>query len=91
MTVGISQQAKPLGAPIGMAVMPENTHDGKHMKAAYGQVKDDLSYGSTMIFDAGANHKDILDSIIDNGKHFLTRKRLNKSDDGLFARFSEDS
>lgn len=91
VTVGISQLAKPVGVPIGMTVMPGNTHDGKHMKATYGQVKDDLSDGSTMVFDAGANQKDILDTIIADRKHFLTRKRLNKSDDKIFAGFSEDS
>ena len=42
-----------------------------------------------MIFDAGANRKDILGMIIDDGKHFLTRKRL-KGDDAIFAMFSED-
>lgn len=71
--------------------MPGNTHDGKHMKATYGQVKNDLTDGSTMIFDAGANQKDILDGIIGDEKHFLTRKRLNKSDDKLFGDFSEDT
>lgn len=91
VTVGIAQLAKPLGVPVGMTVMPGNTHDGKHMKATYGQVKDDLSDGSTMIFDAGANQKDVLDGIIGDRKHFLTRKRLNKSDDKLFGSFSEDT
>ncbi|MFA6805175.1 MAG: transposase [Candidatus Methanomethylophilaceae archaeon] len=61
------------------------------MKETYRQVKDDLTYGSTMIFDAGANQKDILDSIIDDDRHFLTRKKLNKSDDKLFAQFSEET
>ncbi len=32
-----------------------------------------------------------MDGIIDDGKHFLTRKRLNKSYDRLFADFSEES
>jgi|GEM_PF-6152439 len=39
VTVGISRLAKPLGVPIGLTVMPGNTHDGKHMKATCGQVK----------------------------------------------------
>ena len=44
-----------------------------------------------MVFDAGVNQKDVLDAIIVDRKHFLTRKRLNKSDDMIFAGFSEDS
>lgn len=61
------------------------------MKATYGQAKDDPSDGSTMVFDAGANQKDILDVITADRKHFLTCKRLNKSYDKIFARFSEDT
>lgn len=89
--IGVSQLAKPLGVPIGMTVMPGNMHDGKHMKETYDQVKDDLSFDSTMIFDAGASQKDILDTIIYDRRHFLTRKQLNKSDDPIFAKFSEDA
>ena len=38
-----------------------------------------------MIFDAGANCKDVLDRIVLDGNNFLTRKKLNKSDDSLFG------
>ena len=89
VTIGISQLAKPLSVPVGMTVMPGNTHDGKHMKETYGQVKDDLAPDSMMIFDAGANQKDVLDMVVGDGKHFVTRKRLNKSDDKIFKGFSE--
>ena len=91
MTVGIAQLTKPLCVPIGMTVMPGNMQDGKHMRHTYDQVKDDLSRGSVMTFDAGASHKDVLDTIIADGRHFLTRKRLNKSDDRIFAEFSRDT
>ena len=87
--VGISQLAKPVEVPIGMTVMPGNTNDGKHMRSTYEQVSSDLTKDSMMIFDAGANRKDILDMVIEDGKHFITRKRLNKSDDKIFAKFSE--
>ena len=88
--VGISQLAKPLSVPIGMTVMQGNTNDGKHMRSTYEQVSSDLAKNSTMIFDAGANRKDILDMVIADGKHFITRKKLNKSDDKIFAKFSKD-
>ena len=89
--VGIAQLAEPLCVPVGMTVMPGNMNDGKHMRTTYDQVREDLTEGSTMIFDAGANRKDILDMIVGDGGHFLTRKRLNKSDDAIFARFSEET
>ncbi len=89
--VGISQLAKPVGVPIGMTVMPGNTHDGKHMLHTYDQVRRDLKEGSTIIFDAGASQKDVLETVTGDGKHFLTRKDLNKSDDAVFAGFSPDA
>ena len=91
MTIGISQLAKPLCIPIGMTVMPGNTHDSKHMIESYEQVKDDLGPGKTMIFDAGANCKNVLDQMIDDKNNFLTRKKLNMSDDKLFDTFSENT
>jgi len=69
--------------------MPGNMHDSKHMIGSYAQVKNDLGPGKTMIFDAGAYCKDLLDRMIDDGNSFLTRKKLNRSDDRLFASFSE--
>ena len=90
VTIGISQLAKPLGVPIGMTVMPGNTNDKKHMRFTYDQVKDDLTKDSTLTFDGGACGKDMLDRIIEDGKHFITIKRLNKSDDVIFEKFSED-
>jgi len=91
MTVGVAQAAKPLCIPLGLTVMPGNTHDSKHMAHSYGQVKGDLRKDTTMIFDAGANCKDVLDSIVDDGNNFLTRKKLNRSDDKLFGSFSKDT
>ena len=90
ISVGISKLAKPLGVPIGLTVMPGNTHDGKHMLETFGQVREDLPEGSTMIFDAGANNKTVLDTIVEDGKHYLTKKRFNRSDDAILAGFSED-
>lgn len=88
---GVAQLAKPLGVPIGLTVEPGNTHDGRHMLRTFRQVRNDLSEGSTMIFDAGANNKTVLDTIVEDGKHYLTRKRFNRSDDAILAGFSEDA
>ena len=90
MTVGVAQLAKPLCIPVGLTVMPGNTHDSRHMLESYAQVKDDLGPGKTMIFDAGANCKSVLDRMIEDKNNFITRKKLNKSDDKLFRTFSKD-
>lgn len=89
--VGVAQLAKPLGVPIGLTVESGNTHDGKHMLRTFGQVHADLAEGSTMIFDAGANNKTVLDTIVEDKKHYLTRKRFNKSDDAILSSFSEET
>ena len=91
VTLGIAQLAKPLGVPVGMTVMAGNTNDRKHMKETYDQVKDDMKKGSTLTFDGGAAGKGMLDRIIDDGNHFITIKRLNKSDDGIFEDFSKET
>jgi len=91
VTLGIAQLAKPLGIPVGMTVMAGNTNDRKHMRMTYGQVKEDMTRGSTLTFDGGAAGKGMLDTIIADGNHFITIKRLNKSDDKIFGNFSEDT
>ena len=32
-----------------------------------------------------------MDTIVEDGKHYLTRKRFNRSDDAILAGFSEDA
>ncbi len=83
MTVGVAQAAKPLCIPIGLTVMPGNTNDSKHMMHSYEQVKGDLRKDTTMIFDAGANCKDVLDQIVLDGNNFLTRKKLKYNHQNL--------
>ena len=84
--VGDARLAKPLGVPIGLTVEPGNTHDGKHMMRTFGQVRKDLTGGSTMIFDAGANNKAVLDMVVEDGEHF---NPLNEAVLGCYGLFSE--
>ena len=61
------------------------------MLETFGQVRSDLIEESTTIFDVGANNKTVLNTIVEDRKHYLTRKRFNKSDDAILAHFSEDT
>lgn len=90
-TMGVAQAAKPLCIPIGLTVMPGNTRDAGHMVRSYDRVKDDLRKDTDMISDAGASCKDVPDRIVLDGNSFLTRKKLNKSDDKPFRIFPEDT
>lgn len=43
-----------------------------------------------MMFDVGGNSMTVLDTIVEDGKHYLTRKRFNRNNDTILAGFSED-
>jgi len=87
VSIGVAQLSKPYRVPIGMTVMPGNAHDGNHMKATYGEVKGDMAEGSTAVFDAGANQKDVTDAIVGDGFHFVTRRKHSSSVAGVYATF----
>ena len=70
---------------VGLTVIMGNMHDEKHMLETFGQVRSDLTEGSTTIFDASANNRTVLDIIVEDGKHYLTWKRFNKSDDAILT------
>ena len=50
-------------------------------------MRSRLKEDSRIIFDKGGNGKDNLNSVIANKMQFLTRKKLNKSDDKLIMNF----
>ena len=59
------------------------------MRSTYGQVRHLLGPSSLVVFDRGANDKENLERIELDGNDYLTAKKLNKSDDQYFERFSK--
>ena len=68
-----------------------NVNDQTHMRSTYGQVRQFLREGSLVVFDRGANDKSNLECIELDRNDYLTGKRLNSSDEKVFATFSKDS
>ena len=89
LTLGAAMLAPPYDVPIGLTIEAGNINDQVHMKSTYGQVRRLLDPGSLVVFDRGANDKENLERIELDGNDYLTAKKLNKSDDQYFERFSK--
>ena len=87
VTLGVAQLAPPVGVPIGMTVEAGNVNDQEHFRRTYDQVRSVLKEDSLIVFDKGANDKKNLDGIVLDSNDYLTSKKLNKSDDKVFASF----
>jgi transposase len=68
-----------------MTVEPGNVNDQEHFRRTYDQVRNILKEDSLIVFDKGANDKKNLDGIVLDSNDYLTSKKLNKSDDKVFA------
>ncbi len=89
LTLGAAMLAPPYDVPIGLTVEAGNINDQVHMRSTYGQVRRLLDPGSLVVFDRGANDKENLERIELDGNDYLTAKKLNKSDDQYFEKFSK--
>jgi transposase len=89
LTLGAAMLAPPYDVPIGLTVEAGNVNDQVHMRSTYGQVRHLLGPSSLVVFDRGANDKENLERIELDGNDYLTAKKLNKSDDQYFERFSK--
>jgi transposase len=87
VTLGVAQLAPPVGVPIGMTVEAGNVNDQEHFRRTYDQVRSVLKEDSLIVFDKGANDKKNLDGVVLDRNDYLTSKKLNKSDDKVFASF----
>ncbi|ODV48850.1 hypothetical protein SAMN06295989_11140 [Methanohalophilus euhalobius] len=89
VTLGISELAKPINVPVGITVEKGNLNDQKHFKKTYQQVNRRLNRGSLVVFDKGAHSVDNTSLIREDEMHYLTARKLNKSDDKKIATFWE--
>ena len=91
LTLGAAMLGPPYDIPIGLTVEAGNVNDQIHMISTYGQVRRLLNPGSLIVFDRGANDKENLERIELDGNDYLTAKKLNRSDDQYFEKFSKKS
>lgn len=89
--MGISELADPINVPIGITVEQGNLSDQTHFKRTYQQVNRRLKQGSLVVFDKGAHSVDNTAMIRADEMHYLTARKLNRSDDKKIATFWESS
>jgi len=87
ITLGITELADPINVPIGVTVEQGNLHDQKHFRKTYQQVNSRLKQGSLVVFDKGAHSIENTALIRADEMHYLTARKLNKSDDKKIATF----
>jgi transposase len=69
------------GIPFFIRAFPGNTSDAEQFRDVLPDIFDVIRKGSWIIMDNGGAAGDILDSIVDSGNKYLTRVKLNASDD----------
>lgn len=81
VAIGLSMHAD-TNMPIGLTVVTGNTIDVTHFEKTFKQIRPFLDPDRLIVFDNGRYSKDNAKLITDAGSHFLTRARINKSNDG---------
>jgi transposase len=76
---------------VGITVEQGNLNDQKHFKKTYQQVNRRMKRVSLVVFDKGAHSVDNTSLIREDEMHYLTARKLNKSDDKKIATFWEIS
>ena len=85
MTVQLQQSR----IPFFIRAYPGNTSDAVQYRDVMPDLFAMLRQGSWMVMDNGGASGDILDSIVKSGNRYLTRVRMNRSDDTRMAENGE--
>lgn len=75
--------------PISIELYPGNWNDPPQYQDFIPQLMFLLKEGSRIIMDAGGSDKALLDDIKDSGMRYLTRVKMNKSDEQLIDEHPE--
>lgn len=89
VNIGVAEIGEPFNIPIHAVVEKGNTNDPVTFLRMVNDLIDDVGDGSRFIFDAGGNSKNVTGAIIIAGKRYITRKKLNVSDDVMIKDFME--
>jgi transposase len=87
---GVVELRDPVNIPIHLTVGKGNLADQVHFLRLVGEVIDDLRASSTLIFDAGGDNKQVTDLITSKGHGYVTRKKLNASDEEWLRRMRHE-
>lgn len=79
----------PVNIPFHLSVDRGNVSDVVQFVKVVDDIIGDLRDDSLFVFDAGGDAKRVLDRIADKRMRYVTRKRLNKSDDAWISSFDK--
>ena len=91
VNIGVVELQDPINLPFHLVVKEGNSADPVVFLEMMGDIIDELRDNSMCVFDAGADSKHISDMISTKGKRYITRKKLNVSDDPLIKGFNKDA
>ena len=78
---GVAELRHPINLPIDLAVDRGNAADPVQFLNIIENVVSHMRPGSMFVFDAGGDSKKNLDRIAEHGMRYVTRKKMNVSDD----------
>ena len=88
---GVSELREPINIPFHLSVDRGNAADVTQFVKIVDDIIGDLRDNSLFVFDAGGDAKQVLDRITEKNMRYITRKRLNVSDDIWIASFDKGS
>jgi len=81
---------EPVNIPFHLSVDEGNTSDSAQFIKVVDEIVGDLNDDSMFVFDAGGDVKQVLDRITAKRMRYVTRKRMNKSDDDWISHFKKE-
>lgn len=89
ITFGVANVGSKGDCPLALTVQKGNVPDITHFEDTFRQSSKHMEKETLYVFDKGANSKENLDMIRKKGMHFLTAKKINKSDKDQISIFKE--
>jgi transposase len=90
VNIGVAELRDPINIPFHLRVENGNTADPITFLRLVGDIIDELRGNSMFVFDAGGDSKDITDAITGKSMSYVTRKKLNASDDQWIGKFRKE-
>jgi len=88
---GIAELRDPMNIPFHLSVDRGNAADVTQFVKIVDDIIGDLRDNSLFVFDAGGDAKQVSDRITERNMRYITRKRLNISDDAWISSFDKDN
>ncbi|WP_148305802.1 IS1634 family transposase [Candidatus Methanoplasma termitum] len=91
VNIGVAELRDPINIPFHLTVEKGNTADPVTFLRLVDDIMNELRDGSMFVFDAGGDSKNITDAIAGKGMRYITRKKLDTSDDEWISKFRKEN